>query len=176
MESWKDAESVLQHHGLPYVPEIIWTKFISYYNNDPFTSHFVIYKTRKLIARIFYWPILYKDITVYIHECNVYLASKTIKYKSYHESQSWSVQTNNWKNLSMDFVTWFSLSTNEKRDSYNAILVIVDKFTKMIHYELVKTTIDIVGLVKIIINMIVRHHNLFKSIVKNQGSLIICKF
>ncbi len=42
----------------------------------------------------------------------------------------------------MDFVTGLSISTEWKGDSYNSILVIVDRLTKMVNYEPVKVTID----------------------------------
>ena len=42
----------------------------------------------------------------------------------------------------MNFVTGLLISTNCKEDSYNFILVIVDRLTKMVHYEPVKITID----------------------------------
>ena len=46
----------------------------------------------------------------------------------------------------------------------------------MVHYEPVKITIDIPGLVEVIINMIVWYHGLFNSIVTNRGSLFTLKF
>ena len=41
--------------------------------------------------------------------------------------------------------------TNWKRDSYDSILVIVDRLTKMIHYKLVKVTINALDLAGTII-------------------------
>ena len=37
----------------------------------------------------------------------------------------------------------------------------------MVYYKLVKVTIDALGLVKIIIDIVVRHHNFPKSIIIN---------
>ncbi len=67
----------------------------------------------------------------------------------------------------MDFITGFPISANWKGDSYNSILVIVDQLTKMVHYEPVKVTINALGLAKVIINMVVRHHGVPESIVKD---------
>ena len=75
----------------------------------------------------------------------------------------------------MDFVTELSLSVNLKGDSYNVVLVIVDRLTKTIHYELVKVTIDILGLAEMIINMVIRYHGVPESIVIDQGSLFTLK-
>ena len=46
----------------------------------------------------------------------------------------------------MDFVTDLPISINWNRNSYNFILVIVDQLTKIIHYKLVKITINVRGL------------------------------
>ena len=76
----------------------------------------------------------------------------------------------------MDFVTGLPLSSDWKSDSYNSILVIVNRLTKMVHYEPVKVTIDAPGLAEVIIDVVVRHHGLSDLIVTNRGSLFTSKF
>ena len=76
----------------------------------------------------------------------------------------------------MDFVTGLPISTDWKGDSYDSILVIVDRLTKMVHYEPVKITIDAPGLAEVIIDVVVRHHGLPDSIVTDRGSLFTSKF
>ena len=76
----------------------------------------------------------------------------------------------------IDFVTGLPISADWKGDSYNSILVIVDRLTKMVHYEPVKVTIDAPGLAEVIINMVVRHHGVPESIIIDQGSLFRSKF
>ena len=46
----------------------------------------------------------------------------------------------------------------------------------MVHYELVKVTIDAPGLAEVILNVIVWHHGLPNSIVSNRGLLFTFKF
>ena len=76
----------------------------------------------------------------------------------------------------MDFVTGLPISTDWKGDNYDSILVIVDRLTKMVHYEPVKITIDAPGLAEVIINVVVQHHGLPDSIVTDQGSFFTSKF
>ena len=76
----------------------------------------------------------------------------------------------------MDFVTDLPISADKKGDSYNLILVIVNWLTKMVYYKPVKVTIIVLGLAKLIINVIMRHHRVSKSIVIDQGSPFISKF
>ncbi len=69
--------------------------------------------------------------------------------------------------MSMDFVTGLPISADWKGDSYNSILVIVDRLTKMVYYIPVKVTIDATGLAEVIIHVVVRHHGVLESIVTN---------
>ena len=76
----------------------------------------------------------------------------------------------------MDFVMGLPILTDWKGDSYDSILVIINWLTKMVHYKLVKITIDAPGLAEIIINVVVRHHGLTDSIVTDRGSFFTSKF
>ena len=46
----------------------------------------------------------------------------------------------------------------------------------MVHYKLVKITIDVLGFAKVIIDILVRHHGLPDSIITNRGFLFTSKF
>ncbi len=76
----------------------------------------------------------------------------------------------------MDFVTSFLISANWKGDSYDLILVIVDRLMKMVHYVPVKVTIDAPGLEEVIIDVVVCHHGVPESIVTDRDSLFTSKF
>ena len=58
-----------------------------------------------------------------------------------------------------------SISTDWKGDNYNLILVIIDQLIKIVYYKLVKVTINTPGLAKVIIDIMVRHHDFSNSIV-----------
>lgn len=65
---------------------------------------------------------------------------------------------------------------DEKKNRYLTILVIVNQVTKKVHYETLKTTINIASLAKILIVVLVRHYGLFESIICNGGLLFNSKF
>ena len=46
----------------------------------------------------------------------------------------------------------------------------------MVHYEPVKVTIDVPGLAKVILDVVVQHHDLFDSIVSDRDSLFTLMF
>ena len=76
----------------------------------------------------------------------------------------------------MNFVMGLLVSTDWKGKSYDSILVIVDRLTKMVHYEPVKITIDAPGLAKVIIDIGIRHYGLPDFIITDWGSLFTSKF
>lgn len=80
------------------------------------------------------------------------------------------------KNFYIDFVIDFLLLVDWKRNNYNAILVLVDWLVRIIYYKMVKTTIDILGVVEVTINIVVWYSDLLKSIISNYGLLFISKF
>ena len=175
-EGYEEVDGILHYQSLPFVPEAIQTEVINRHHNDPLAGHFSIQKTREVLAREYFWPSLRHDVEAYVKGCDVCLALKAVRPKLYNDLQSLPVSTHQWKDLSMDFVTGLPISTNWKGDSYNSILVIVNRLTKMVHYKPVKITINAPGLAEVIIDVVVRHHGLPDSIVTDRGSLFTSKF
>ena len=87
-EDRKDDKGVLQYQGFLYIPEIIHSKVISCQQDDLPTSHFGIDKTQELMARKYYWPTLHRNVKTYVKGCDMYLASKVLRYKPYGDLQS----------------------------------------------------------------------------------------
>ena len=86
-EGWEDVDEVLHFESLPYIPEVICTELISRHNNNLLASHFEIKKTRELVTQKYYQSIRYHNIEAYLKDCDVYLASKMVKHKSYRDLQ-----------------------------------------------------------------------------------------
>ncbi len=76
----------------------------------------------------------------------------------------------------MDFVIGLPISANWKDKSYNLILVIVDQLTKMVYYKPVRVTINIPSRAEVIINVVVHHHGVPKSIIMDWSLLFTSKF
>ena len=176
LNEYKELDGVLYYQGLPFVSEAIQTEIISRHHNDPPAEHFGINKTKDFIGQKYYWPSLQKDIEAYVKGCGVCLGSKAVRHKPYGDLQSLPVPTHRWKDLSMDFVTGLPISTDWKGDSYDSILVIVDRLTKMVYYELVKVTINAPRLVEVIIDVVVWYHGLLDSIISDRGAIFTSKF
>ena len=76
----------------------------------------------------------------------------------------------------MHFVTGLPVSINWKRNSYNSILVIFNRLTKMVHYKPVKITLHLPRLKEVIIGVVICQHGFLDSIVTNRSSFFTSKF
>ncbi len=68
------------------------------------------------------------------------------------------------------------VSADWKGDTYDSILVIVNRLIKMVYYEPVKVTINAPALAELINETAVWHHGLPDSIVSDCGSVFTSKF
>ncbi len=64
----------------------------------------------------------------------------------------------------MDFVTGLPISADWKNDSYDSILIIVDRLRKMVNYVPVKITINAPSLAEVIIDVVIRPYGVSESI------------
>ena len=119
---------------------------------------------------------LRQAIEAYIKGCNVCLTSKGVWHKLYGDFQLLLDPTHRWKNLLMDLIIGLPVSTNWKSNSYDLILIIVNQLTKMVYYVPVKVTINALDQAKMIIDIVVCHHKVSKSIVTDRGLLLTSKF
>ena len=76
----------------------------------------------------------------------------------------------------IDFVTGLPILIDWKGDSYDSILVIINWLMKIVYYKPVKLTVNILGLAEVIIDIVVRYHELLDLIVIDQESLFTSKF
>lgn len=139
-------------------------------------NYFRVTKTKELIGRKYHRLSLKKDIKTYFKSCNIRLASKIVKFKLYKDLQLMPIPIYYLKNLWIDFVTSFLVSTNRKGKIYNLILVIDNWLIKRVYYKPMKVMINAFKLAKVIIYVIVWHHNFSNFIVSNQKLLFTLKF
>ena len=68
------------------------------------------------------------------------------------------------------------ISMDWKENSYDLILVIINWFMKIVYYKPVKIIINVLGLVEVIIDIVVRHYGFPDSIVINREYFFTSKF
>ncbi|MBW0559909.1 hypothetical protein O181_099624 [Austropuccinia psidii MF-1] len=128
-------------------------------------------KTLKLVKLDFHWSSMTQFIKDYVLSCQKCSRSKNSHHKKFGLLKPPSIPNSPWIFLSMDFITQLLLSS-----SFDSILVIVDRFSKMEVFIPTMSSITSLDLTHLFIKNIFSKHGLPSSIVSDRGPLLLSSF
>ena len=133
---WQEIDDVVHYDGKVYVPQntAFCNAVISQYHNDIFAGHFGKSRTAKLIRQTYDWPGAVRDVRRYCHDCVKCQKAKPAHHKPFGLLNPLPVPPEPWHTVTMDFITDLPLSSTYGSTTWDSILVVVDKLTKMAHY------------------------------------------
>ncbi|GJP72818.1 hypothetical protein CLOP_g3574 [Closterium sp. NIES-67] len=106
-------------------------------HDSNFSGHYGIDNTAKLLSRNYYWPDLPTDVQLYVTSCATCQRIKSSRLRPAGLLQPLEPPSRPWQQVTMDFVTGLPAGPSGN----DAILVAVDRLTKMAHFAACKTTI-----------------------------------
>ncbi len=112
-----------------------------------------------------------KFVNQYVDHCDTCARIKPTRHKPYGLLKPLEIPKRPWQSISMDFVTGLPES-----NGHDAILVVVDRLTKMAHYIPCKETTDTRQFAQMFITHIFRLHGLPLDITSDRGSLFTADF
>ena len=173
-----DNQGLLRRNGAAYVPNdpAVRQEIIQINHDDPYGGHFGKAKTVEIVQRKYYWLTMGWDIKDYVRTCEVCQKMKTPRYRLYGELQSLLIPKQLWESVSMDMITGLPPSADADSKAYDAILVIVDRFTKMAKYFPVRKTIRAVDMAQLFHDRIVYAFGTPASIITDRGSIFTSQF
>ncbi|MBW0535601.1 hypothetical protein O181_075316 [Austropuccinia psidii MF-1] len=128
-------------------------------HDSPLPGHPGQEKTLKPIKRDFYWAGMNQFIKHYVSSCQKCSRSKNIHHRKFGLLKPLLIPSGPWNSLSMDFITQLPLS-----NSFDSILVVVDRFPKMAIFIPTYGTITSLDLAQIFISHVFSKHGLPVSI------------
>ncbi|MBW0545531.1 hypothetical protein O181_085246 [Austropuccinia psidii MF-1] len=140
-------------------------------HDSPLAGHPGQEKTLKLVKRDFHWSGMTQFIKDYVSSCQQCSRNKNIHHKKFGLLKPLPIPNGPWICLSMDFITQLPLS-----NSFDSILVIVDRFSKMAVFIPTMSSITSLDLAHLFIKNIFSKHGLPSSIVSDRGSLFVSSF
>ncbi|MBW0527033.1 hypothetical protein O181_066748 [Austropuccinia psidii MF-1] len=140
-------------------------------HDSPLAGHPGQEKTLKLVKRDFHWSGMTQFIKDYVSSCQQCSRNKNIHHKKFGFLKPLPIPNGPWICLSMDFITQLPLS-----NSFDSILVIVDRFSKMAVFIPTMSSITSLDLAHLFIKNIFSKHGLLLSIVSDRGSLFVSSF
>ena len=165
-----NEKQVLRHKNRVYVffETAIKAELLKLHHDDEFAEHFDTKKTTKLLFRKYFWSDMITYVKTYVKTCDVCQRIKTFRHRSYDVLQSLPQSVDSWKKITMNFITKFSLSKLKKL-IYDAYLIVVDRYIKMILYISIIKRINAMKLINVIFEKIVLIYDVFDDIMSDRG-------
>ncbi len=141
-------------------------------HDTPLSIHPGSTKMYQDIRQRFWWPNMKQDIARYVAECDICRRIKAEHQKPAGTLQPISIPEWKWDHVEMDFVTGFPRS----QKGNDAILVVIDRLSKVAHFLAVKETINASQLADLYMSRVVSLHGIPLVISSDRGSLFTSKF
>lgn len=159
------------------VPEELQEQIIRQHHDDTVHGHPGITRTLELIQRNYQFKNMKEKVHAYIDRCVSCKQNKHSTHAPYGEMQPMELPTEPWTDISIDFVTGLPLSKDPVTElSYDAIMVIVDRFTKyamMIPFRRDYTAVQLAHVLK---DRLYRYHGIPKSIISDRDKLFTSNY
>jgi len=161
---WKDGYLWNQEKILVPNNEGIGTNLIRRHHNILQAGHGGTAKTTELLQKKYNWPHMRDKIKQYVKNCDTCQRTNVVRHAPYGLMKPNEAPDQPWKSISMDFITDLP-----KSEENNAILMVIDRLTKMAHFIPCTKVINARQFSELFIREIFRLHGLPKDIITDQG-------
>ena len=157
-----------------YIPDdlSLKTRILQECHDSSLGGHFGKDKTIESVKRRFYWPGMDAVIQRYVVSCDECQRNKPSHQSPMGLLQSLPIPTRPWQQVSMDLITALPRS----RSGNDAIVVFVDKLSKMCHYVATTTNVTAPQLATLFIREVVRLHGVPDSILSDRDPRFTANF
>ena len=168
-------------YGLLYVPddENLYQEVIHALHDHSAAGHPGRAATYERVSRNYWWPGIRKTIARYLANCDTCAHIKPVRHAPYGLLKPLQVPVVQWSSVSIDFITGLpeskppgsEASGTSNNHGFNAILVVVDRLTKMAHYIPTREyEASSEKVARLCFDNIFRLHGLTDSIISDRGT------
>ena len=165
------VDRVLLVHGCIYVPSSCCLDVLRLCHDSPVSGHPGNSKTFYLVSRSFWWPQMHHSINSYVASCEVCCHTTTSHQVPTGLLKPLKIPKCPWTSVSMDFIVRLPLSNGS-----NVILVITDRFSKMVHFIVCHETCNATILAEIYVVNVFCLHGIPVDIISDHGSVFVAQF
>ncbi|GJP48726.1 hypothetical protein CLOM_g8005 [Closterium sp. NIES-68] len=135
-------------------------------------EHFGSNKTLTGIAKHYYWPHLAEDVQKFVTSCDTCQRMKSSKQKKAGLLQPLPVPEQPWQVVSLDFIIGLPPTTS----GHDAILVVIDKFSKIGHFIPTHTTERTEEIAQLFVRYIISQHGIPTTLISDRDPKFTSKF
>ena len=144
--------------------------------DDSQAGHSGAHKTFELLQCKYFGPKIAGDVKRYVKNCKTCNYTKLACHKPYGLLQTLLAPSGPWKNITIDFITGVLPSLGKDGKAYDALLVVIDHYTKLAKYYPVLKMFTAGQFGNLFIHTIFCSFGVPSSIVSNQGSIFTSTF
>lgn len=147
-------------------------------HDAPYSGHPGVSKTLKAVQAMYWWATWRKDVENYVLACPSCQRNKASNQKPGGLLMPLPIPQQLWDSVSMDFISQLPRTPAREncKQGYDAILVFVDRLSKMVHLVPTFTTVTAIGTARLFASAVFARHGLPKDIVTDRGSVFTGKF
>lgn len=172
-DNWKMEQGLLLFNGRLVVPtdNSLKVELLREAHDKPASGHPGERRTWDLLRQRYYWKAMKKEVQQYVRNCHSCKRAKHSNYQYHGLLKPLPIPHRPWKDISCDFVVRLPYSQGK-----DAVLVVVDRFTKMRHFIPCNTATTSEQTAELFRNHIWKHHGLPESIVSDRGPQFVSDF
>jgi len=163
---WKIEEDLVLKEGKVYVlkDEELRAEVIRLHHDVLAARHGGRWKTVELVMRNYWWPGVTRDVGKYVEGCDLCQRMKNRTEELAGKLKLSEVLQKTWTHLTVDFITKLPVVVGK-----DAILVVCDRLSKMMHFVAMTEGTSAEGLARLLRDNVWKLHGLLESVVSDRG-------
>lgn len=172
-EGFSLTDGLIRQHGRIWVGSNVGlqTKIIHTLHSTPIGGHSGIQQTYQRIKKLFIWKGLKHDVENFVRQCSVCQQAKHEHCGTPGLLNPLKRPEKPWDDITMDFIEGLP-----KSNGYNAILVVVDRYTKYAHFLPLRHPFTAPQVAKLFMDHVVKLHSIPLSIVSDRDKIFTSSF
>jgi hypothetical protein len=172
-QEWSQEQGLILFQGKVYVPKDpdLRRQIVELHHDSLMAGHPGRWKTLELVSRNYWWPGMSRYIAAYVKGCDKCNRTKTFPAKPVGKLVPTQIPQDIWDIITVDLITGLPESAG-----YNAIMVVVDRLSKLLHAIPTTDTVTAEGVARLFKDHVWKHHGLPLQVISDRGPQFVAKF
>jgi len=165
-DEWQIEGDLVLKEEKVYMPknEELRVEIIQLYHDVPAAGHGGQWKTTELVTRNYWWPGVMRDVGRYVGGCDLCQRMKNRTEEIAGRLKLSEVSEKPWTHLTVDFIMKLPVIARK-----NAILVVCDRLSKIVHFVVTTEETSAEGLARLFRDNVWKLYGLPESVVLDRG-------
>ena len=167
------SDGLLLVNKLVYVPNKpkLYLRILKSCHNHPAAGHPGRAATYELASCDSWWPKMRQTVAQFIQNCDTYVCIKPVHHAPYGLLKTLEVPFRRWSSVFLNLLTRLVML-----NGFDALLVVVDRLSKMAHYISTTSDVNSKQIAKLFFDNVFRLHGILDSIVSDRGTQFTLEF